>query len=89
MPLLPAREDSHSPYPLRQLGDEGVLGVDWRIGEGPEGQGFASWLRGGKLGRWITNTHAGRMVYAIFLIVLYGVVSLILLIMNRFILWSR
>ena len=67
----------------------GVLGADWRLGEGPVEQGFASWFRNGKLGRWVYNTQTGWMVYAISLLVLYGVVSLMLLIMNRFILWSR
>lgn len=78
---------SCSPSPSTAY-DDGVLG-SWRIDEGPPEQGFLSWFRGGKLGRWVWNTQRGWMVYASLLIVLYGGASLLLLNLNRLILWSR
>lgn len=78
----------YSPSLSSEYGDDAVPG-SWRIGEGPPERGFISWFRRGKLGRWLWNTQRGWMVYTGLLIVLHGVTSLLLLIMNRFILWSR
>ncbi|KAA8911079.1 hypothetical protein FN846DRAFT_463976 [Sphaerosporella brunnea] len=88
VPLLPHNfgdSRSHSPYPPFDGSGEDV---GLRIGEGTREQGFGSWFKGGKLGSWLWNTQKGWMVYIIFLIALYSSVSLALLIMNRFILWT-
>jgi hypothetical protein len=92
VPLLPVNDDgdsrTYSPYPpYEDVGDDGMS--NWRIGEGPVSRGFGSWLKGGTLGWWLWNTQRGWLVYIIFLVVLYGASSLALLIMNRFILWSK
>ena len=90
--LLPVHSDAnsrmHSLHPsYADCGDDST--ADWRIGEGPAGRGLGSWLEGGKLGWWLWNTQRGWLAYVILLIVLHGAASLSLLVMNRFILWSR
>jgi hypothetical protein len=83
-----------SPYPQsdHEIERERLLGAatgELRIGEGSSGQRWMSWLHNGKLGDWLWNTQKGWVVYVVLLITLYAATSLILLIMNRFILWSK
>ena len=82
--LLPMHSDAYG-----DSGFEGDGTTDWRIGEGPADRELGSWLEGGKLGWWLWNTQRGWLAYTILLIVLHGAASLALLVMNRFILWSR
>lgn len=82
-----------SPYPDTEEEHESglLLGATrngLRIGEGSR-RGWMAWLHDGKLGHWLWNSLRGWVVYAVALLVLYSVASLILLIMNRFILWSK
>lgn len=84
-----------SPYLRREeeFGEDGILGTGFHegmIGAGSaDNRGLASWFRNGKLGSWLWDTKEGWMVYIGLLLLLYGVCSLLLLIMNRFILWSK
>ncbi|KAI5852541.1 hypothetical protein DFP73DRAFT_533061 [Morchella snyderi] len=98
IPLLPMNESrgllsrTPSPYPPTRSDDLDKLGDgssrEWRIGMGSEDRtketGWRSWVRDGKLGRWLWNTQRGWMVYIGFLVIFYSAAGFGLSVVNNF-----
>ncbi|KAI5790401.1 hypothetical protein FPQ18DRAFT_293390 [Pyronema domesticum] len=73
-----ASSRGQSPHP-DSCDDQGER---WRPDTGTK------WWQDGKLGKWLWTTPRGRTVYISILLLLYGIASFLLLVMNRLLLWT-
>jgi hypothetical protein len=93
IPLLPVHDNGRkggssrapSPYLCSKDDDDYNFADELEIGKG---MGFGSWFKGGKFGWWLWSTPKGNVVMVALCVMLFFVAEFLLVMLNRFVLWT-